>query len=109
MNPWPLTRGQVIRADIKLAEPKLFVVVSNNRRNKNLGDVLTVQLTTSAKPDIPSVVELGDPEAFVGRACCDNLGPIYRDEVLNVVGALTPGAMKRIDAGIAAALDLTLI
>lgn len=47
---WPLTRGQVVRADINLDEPKLFVVVSNNRRNARLGDVLGARLTTSRKP-----------------------------------------------------------
>lgn len=105
---WPVLRGQVIRADIKLDEPKVFVVVSNNRRNKNLGDILTVRLTTSSKPDIPSIVELGPPETFIGRAVCDDIAPIYADEVLDVVGSLSPGAMARINAGMAAALELPI-
>ncbi len=37
---------------------KLWLVVSNNQRNRALDDVLAVRLTTSRKPPIPTVVEL---------------------------------------------------
>ncbi len=103
---WPLTRGQVVQANLGLDEPKLFVVVSNNQRNKNLGQVLAVRLTTSRKPPIPSIVELGHPEVFVGRAVCDDISEIYEDEVLTIRGALTGGAMARIGAGLRAAVSL---
>lgn len=103
---WPLARGQVVRAEIGLDDPKLFVVVSNNRRNRALPQVLGVRLTTTPKPAIPSVIELGEPEAFVGRAVCDDIAEIYQDEVLAVVGALSPGAMRRIGWGLAAALEI---
>lgn len=103
---WPVHRGQVIRADVGLDETKLFVVVSNNRRNAHLADVLTVRLTTSRKPAIPSIVELSSADTFTGRAVCDDIGPIFENEVLEVVGALSPASMLRIDAGLGAALDL---
>lgn len=103
---WPLTRGQVIRADINLDEPKLFVVVSNNRRNRQLPDVLTARLTTSAKPSIPSVVELDQSDGLVGRVVCDDILPIYEDEVLGVVGALSPRTMSSVGRGLVAALGL---
>ena len=57
-------RGQVIRAEVGLDEPKLFVVVSNNRRNARLGSVLAARLTTSDKPAIPSIVKLNETEAM---------------------------------------------
>lgn len=104
---WPLTRGQVVRAEIGLDEPKLFVVVSNNRRNQALPQVLTVRLTTSEKPGIPSIVELGHPEVFSGRAVCDDIVEIYEDEVRSVVGALSPNAMQAIGAGLTAALGIS--
>jgi mRNA interferase MazF len=85
----------------------LFLVVSNNRRNQRLPQVLAVRLTTSDKPSIPSIIELGHPEAFVGRAVCDDIVEIYEDEVLSVVGALSPGAMRAVNAGLAAALGMT--
>ncbi len=96
----------MVRADIGLSEPKLFVVVSNNRRNRALEDVLAVRLTTSSKPPIPSVVELPRDEPVHGRACCDDILPLYRDEILSVLGALSVRAMRAIDDGLSAALAL---
>lgn len=103
---WPLLRGQVVRADIGLDEPKLFVVVSNNRRNRNLGDVLAVRLTTSAKPDLPSVVELSQADGLTGRAVCDDIVSLYEDEILQVLGAVTPSTLAALERGLRAALDL---
>jgi len=103
---WPLLRGQVVQVNIGLDEPKLLVVVSNNRRNRSLPQVLGVRLTTSEKPAIPSIVELGGPEIFVGRAVCDDILEIYEDEVMNVRGALSPVGMQAIGVGLKAAFDL---
>jgi mRNA interferase MazF len=103
---WPLLRSQVVRAEIGLDEPKLFVVVSNNRRNRQLPQVLAVRLTTTDKPNIPSIVQLGHPEVFVGAAVCDDIVELYEDEVLGVTGALSVRAMRAIGAGLSAALDL---
>jgi mRNA interferase MazF len=99
-------RGQVVRADIGLDEPKLFVVVSNDRRNQNLRQVLAVRLTTTSKPAIPSIVELVHPEAFDGRAVCDDIVELYQDEIVAVIGGLSPAAMRGINSGLAAALGL---
>ena len=104
---WPLLRGQVVRANIGLNEPKLFVVVSNNRRNQNLQQVLAVRLTTTKKPRIPSIVELVHPEAFVGCAVCDDIVELYQDEVIGSIGALSPRAMREINTGLAAALGMS--
>ncbi len=102
---WPLARGQVVRAEIGLDEPKLFVVVSNNRRNRRLGDVLGARLTTSAKPSIPSIVEL-EREVLVGRVVCDDILPLYEDEIVRVIGGLSPRTMRSVDFALAAALGL---
>lgn len=102
---WPLARGQVIRADIGLNEPKLFVVVSNNRRNRQLGDVLAARLTTSQKPPLPSIVELTG-ENLTGRVVCDDIVAIYEDEVRGLVAALSPHTMAAVNRALAAALDL---
>lgn len=103
---WPLTRGQIIQADIGLNEPKLLVVVSNNIRNRQLKTVLTVRLTTSSKPDLPSIVELSHEEGFTGRAVCDDIWPVYDDEVKALKGGLSPKAMTAIDGALAFALAL---
>ena len=103
---WPVARGQVVRADLGLDEPELLLVVSNNRRNERLPQVLASRLTTSDKPSIPSIVELRPPEAFVGRVVCDDIVELYDDEVLGIVGALSPGAMQAVNIGLMAALGI---
>ena len=45
-----MLRGQVVRADVKLDEPKLYLVVSNNLRNRNFPQVLCARLTQAAEP-----------------------------------------------------------
>lgn len=104
-RPWPLMRGQVVRADIGLSEPKLFVVVSNNRRNARFPQVLAARLTTTSKPNTPSVVEL-DGERLAGRVVCDDIMEIWETEVLAVVGGFTPRTIRAINDGLKAALDI---
>jgi len=101
-----LVRGQVVRADVNLDEPKLYLVVSNNQRNRNFRQVLCARLTTTAKDPRPSVVELGHAEGFPGRVMCDDLEPIWKDEVIEVVGALTPAAMRAVEDGLMAAFGI---
>jgi mRNA interferase MazF len=105
--PWPLVRGRVYAAILSnLKSEKYFLVVSNNQRNAKLPQVLAIRLTTTPKPDIPSIVELGKGEAFVGRAVCDDIIEIYEDEVIRDLGALSPKAMSAISSGLRAALAL---
>jgi len=92
---------------VGLDEPKLFLGISNNQRNQRLPQVLAARLTTSDKPNIPSIVQLGHPEVFVGRVVCDDIVEIYPGEVLSVVGTLSPGAMRAVNAGLAAALGMS--
>jgi mRNA interferase MazF len=105
--PWPLLRGRVYAARLSnLKDEKYFLVASNNQRNAKLPQVLAIRLTTSAKPSIPSIVELGKGEVFVGRAVCDDIVEIYQDEVVRDLGTLSPAAMVAVGNGIAAALGL---
>jgi mRNA interferase MazF len=103
---WPLLRGQIVQADIGLDVPKLFVVISNNRRNERLPQVLTARVTTSAKPDIPSIVSLSADEVVTGSVVCDDIVEIYQDEVRSVRGALSRRTVRAVNAGLAAALGL---
>ena len=64
-----LVRGRVYRARPSgFADDKFFLVVSNNIRNRKLESVLVVRFTTSAKPDIPSIVEIPPTEVLPGGA-----------------------------------------
>jgi mRNA interferase MazF len=103
-----LYRGQVVQVQFKgLDEPKLFLVVSNNERNRKLRTALAARLTTSAKPPRPSVVEIPPSEGAVhGRVLCDDIIDIYEDEVLSVRAALTPRTMEDVNVGLAYALGL---
>ena len=106
-SPWPLLRGRVYAAKLSnIKNEKYFVVVSNNQRNSRLPQVLAVRLTASPKPRIPSIVELGNGEVFLGRAVCDDIVELYEDEILRDLGVLSPGAMSNLGAGLKAALSI---
>ena len=105
---WPLLRGRVYAARLSnLDEDKYFLVVSNNRRNNQLPQVLAVRLTTTPKPDLPSIVRLGQAEAFTGSVICDDIVEIWQDEVRRDLGALSHQAMEAVGRGLMAALDLS--
>lgn len=102
-----LLRGRVYAARLGHIEgEKYFLVVSNNRRNQRLPQVLAARLTTSPKPRLPSIVELDGREVFTGRVLCDDVETLWPDEVTRDLGALTPGAMARVEDGLRAAFDL---
>ena len=93
-------------AHIGLEEPKLFVIVSNNQRNRNLDSVLGARLTTSTKPQLSSIVAIPSSESFNGHVVCDDITEIFSDEVLAIVGAFAPGTMQAVNRGLVAALGM---
>ena len=104
-----LVRGRVYRArPTGFSSDTFFVVVSNNSRNRNLESVLVVRFTTSAKPALPSVVEIPSAEVVPGgRVVCDDIYDLYPDEVKADVGALSARTMTAINDGLKAALSLS--
>lgn len=106
-TPWPLLRGRVYAAKLSnIKTEKYFLVVSNNQRNAHLPQVLAIRLTTSPKPNIPSIVEIEKGEVFLGRAVCDDIVDLYEDEIRRDLGALSPSAMSAVGNGLKAALAL---
>ena len=103
-----LLRGRVYRAHLShIGEDKYFLVVSNSRRNRAFEQVLAVRLTmTKPRGARPAVVELGPAEVMTGWASCDDIETIYDDEVRADMGAVTAQTMRRVDAGLRAALDI---
>jgi mRNA interferase MazF len=98
-------RGRVYTADIHGHHH--FVAVSNDIRNARLQTFLAVRLTTRSKPSLPSIVALTPGDApLIGKALCDVIIEIYRDEVLAEKGVVSPHSMRRIDDGLRAALSL---
>lgn len=98
-------RGRIYRADIGYGS-KPFLVVSNNQRNRNLDSVLAVRMTTSPKPDMPSIVVLGPGEPVVGRVLCDDVVPLFKDEIGADLGALSRNAMTQVAQALAHALGI---
>ena len=102
-------RGRVYAARLSGFDEGTYVlVVSNNRRNRNLPQALAVRLTTTPKPELPSIVTLRPPEVFTGRVVCDDIVELWQDEVKRDLGALSPAAMDAVARGLAAALDLPI-
>jgi mRNA interferase MazF len=100
-------RGRVYMADLGEGYgDKPFLVVSNNARNSKLPDCLAARITTSVKPEIPSIVDLSQNDPLVGRVLCDDLVKLYRDELKRDVGALSAQTMARVRAGLCHALAI---
>jgi mRNA interferase MazF len=103
-----MLRGRIYRAHLAhIGEDKFFLVVSNNRRNRAFEQVLAARLTTTPpKAERPAMVPLGPEEVMIGWVSCDDIETIYDDEVRADVGAITAPAMRRIEAGLRAALGM---
>jgi mRNA interferase MazF len=103
-----MLRGRIYRARLThIGEDKFFLVVSNNRRNRAFEQVLATRLTTTPpKAERPALVPLGPEEVMAGWVSCDDIETIYDDEVRTDVGAVTASAMRRVEAGLRAALGM---
>lgn len=100
-------RGSVYLADLGAPEPKYWVVVSNNRRNKGLESVLAVRVTTTDRHrDLPTCIELPHGECLHGFVLCDSLTEMFEEDVVKRHGGFSPAAMAAIGKGLKAALDL---
>lgn len=98
-------RGQVYRCDLGYG-PKPWLIVSNNRRNRVLSDVVAVRITTTQR-ELPTWVPLArhtDPLAGnVNADCIETLG---KDELGDHLGALSPATMRHVNEALALALGL---
>jgi mRNA interferase MazF len=100
-------RGRVYMADLG---PRVgltpFVVVSNNGRNRHLPTCLGVRITTSAKPKLHTIIEMGKGDPLVGRALCDDIEILDVNELVQDLGALSAETMMRVGQGLRHALAL---
>ena len=103
-----MLRARIYRAHLShIGEDKYFLVVSNNRRNRAFEQVLAVRLTTTPPRDErPAMVPLGPGEIMTGWVSCDDIEVLYDDEVRADLGAITAPAMRRVEAGLRAALGM---
>lgn len=93
----PPVRGQIYRVDIGYGH-KPWLIVSNNRRNRVLSDVLAVRITTTDKhADLPTWVRLGSGDPLVGHVNTDDVQQLGRDELGDLLGALAPATLMKVN------------
>ncbi|MFC8270807.1 type II toxin-antitoxin system PemK/MazF family toxin [Streptomyces cinereoruber] len=100
-------RGRVYMADIGHGL-KPWLVISNTTRNEKLDSCLAVRITTTPKPELDSIVPLNPADPLVGRVLCDDIAQLYRDELNQDTGAVSPVTMRRVNAALAFALSLPI-
>jgi len=95
------TKGQVFWVDLGYGR-KPWVVVSNNRRNRNLDTILAARITTTSKhASLPTWVALNASDPLVGFVLTDDIVPMYRDDDLgDPAGALGVQTMAAVDEGL---------
>lgn len=102
-----LLRGSIYLAYLgHVGDEKLYVVVSNNRRNRALQTALGARITTSNKPVMDSIVPIIPGEAVHGSVLCDDVETLYLDEIRRQCGAFSRAMMRKVDDGIRAAFDV---
>lgn len=106
-------RGRVYLAplgdesDTDNVENKFWLCVSNNQRNPRLDEFIAVRLTTTRKPRLPTWVVLGPQDKpWTGSVACDDIGPIYRDQVVKDAGALSNATMRRVERALLTVLAI---
>jgi mRNA interferase MazF len=87
---------------------KPYLVLSNNQRNRQLDDVIRVPITTTRKPEqLRSVVALAaEDHPLVGNVLCDDIYPVFKDEIRAMWGAVSQATMRRVEDGLRSALGL---
>jgi mRNA interferase MazF len=99
-------RGQIYRVDIGYGA-KPWLLVSNNRRNRILSDVLAVRITTTNKhADLPTWVRLNPDDPLAGYVNTDDLQQLGRDELGELLGVLSPRTLMRVNEALRLVLAL---
>ncbi|QUX26750.1 type II toxin-antitoxin system PemK/MazF family toxin [Nocardiopsis akebiae] len=106
MAPLVPVRGRVCAVGIDSGR-KPWVVVSNDHRNRALGDCLAVRLTTTPRTPTTTNVALGPADRpFVGRIMCDDIALLGGEDLIEDQGALSFATMTCVANGLRAALGL---
>ncbi|WP_378739451.1 type II toxin-antitoxin system PemK/MazF family toxin [Nocardia brasiliensis] len=94
------TRGQIYRADIGHG-PEPWLIVSNNRRNRQLPRLLAVRITTADKyASLPTVVPLSTADPLVGYIVADDLQQLHRDELKELLGTVAPATIMAVNTAL---------
>jgi mRNA-degrading endonuclease toxin of MazEF toxin-antitoxin module len=96
-------RGEVRRA---VPRGQTFVIVSNDRRNRNLKTVLGCRIAEGDYQGQPTVVPIPEDERITGSVVCDDVTLLRQGELADPKMVLSPATMAAVDAGLCLALDL---
>ena len=89
------------------AENKFWLCVSNNERNPRLEEFIAVRLTSTHRPQLPTWVALGPQDKpWTGGIACDDIGPIFRDQVVKDAGAVSAATMRRVERALLIVLGI---
>lgn len=98
-------RGTVYMADIGFGL-KPWLIVSNNARNGAMNHYLAVRITSTPKPNLASIVQLGPQDPFGGSILCDEITFLQADELGEYRGGLTPQTLVEVGRALAVALAI---
>ncbi|MGH3940075.1 MAG: type II toxin-antitoxin system PemK/MazF family toxin [Pseudonocardiaceae bacterium] len=81
--------------------------MSNNHRNRALSDLLAVRITTPDRyANLPTWIRLGTGDPLVGYINTDDLHQLHRDELQDLLGALTPATLRAVNDALRIVLAL---
>lgn len=104
-----ITRGRIYLAPlggVADAENTFWLCVSNNSRNPRLDEFIAVRMTSTRRPQLATWVSLGPEDKPWVSVACDDLGPIWKDQVIKDAGALTAPAMRKVERALLLVLGI---
>lgn len=99
-------RGQVYFIESPRVGRKPVLIVSNNRRNRALPDVLAARITSAPKPTLETIIELPPGEPVNGRVLCDDILKVSRSSLDRPTGGLSRSTMSAVNTGLRVALGI---
>ncbi|MEV6562416.1 type II toxin-antitoxin system PemK/MazF family toxin [Nocardia sp. NPDC051756] len=100
------TRGQIYNVDIGHG-PQPWLIVSNDRRNRLLRDVLMSRITTTGEDvGLPTWVKLSSADPVVGIVMADELRRVDRDQLGPLLGKISPATVLAVNAALKLALAI---
>jgi mRNA interferase MazF len=109
VQPTIITRGRTYLAPLGTygaADNNYWLCVSNNIRNPRLDEFIAVRMTSTRKPQLSTWVSLTSQDKPWVSVACDDLGPIWKDQVIKDAGALSAAAMRKVDQALLRVLGI---
>lgn len=80
--------------------------MSNNVRNPRLDEFIAVRMTSTRKPQLLTWFSFGPPDTPWVSVACDDLGPIWKDQVIKDAGAVSPAGMRKVESALLRVLGI---